>query len=62
MQYLIYMRTELYKIEKNGGSLIRPLISEYSLQVEFAKDNMTSVMFGDHIMVDFSFEQNQTSK
>ena len=55
------MRTELFKISRIGGSLVRPLFADYPLD-EKARAVTDSVMFGSALKVDFAFEKDQKLK
>lgn len=49
------------KIEKNGGSLLRPMHTEFKSFVYLYND-IDTVMFGDVIMATFIFHPTATQK
>ena len=59
----MYTRTELYKISNIGGALVRPLFAEYANDIGlYTPDMVDTVMFGDHIKVDFTLEAEVPNK
>ena len=62
MEFLYYMRSELYKISLNGGSLISPLFT-WPFYTDWVDDpeDLQAVMFGKSIRVDFSFSKPTSS-
>ena len=62
MSMMIYMRTELYKISKVGGSLIRPIIADYPGDPSVDPSDTSSVMFGDHIRAEFQLSKGKMNK
>ena len=57
---MIYMRTQLKMVEVFGGAFLRPVFLEFpSMQ---NTTDVTQVMYGSSIMVDFAFEANQTHR
>ena len=58
------MRSELFNIWSNGGPLVTPLFATnlgFTEDVQSAKD-ISSVMYGQAIRVDFMFKQFTTMK
>ena len=62
MALLMYQRTELYKISKYGGALVRPLFTEYPYVKAFTPDMVDTVMYGDSLNVDFVFDPEALQK
>lgn len=56
------MRTELYKISKTGGALIRPLIAEFPSDPLVSASDVSSFMFGCCLKIDLQIQQFKTSK
>ncbi|CDW91804.1 maltase-intestinal-like [Stylonychia lemnae] len=61
-RYLNYQRTELYKIQKYGGSLIQPLFTVYSDDIKIQNQSMLNFLqFGQNI-ISFLPLSNQTDQ
>jgi hypothetical protein len=60
---MIQMRSELYRISRNGGALISPMFTQlgYTEWVQAPQD-LQSVMFGQSIKVDLVFSQFTNEK
>lgn len=57
---MIYTRSELYKIQKIGGALVRPINADYpEIGSTYSYD---SVLYGDSLLVEFNFEPNIHNK
>lgn len=56
---LVYQRTELYKLQENGGALLRPFFTDYPHDRELLQSNLTSFMYGPAIKVDFATQKDQ---
>lgn len=56
------MRTELYKVQKYGGTLLRPLFAEYPTDDSIDPNDLSTLMFGSAIKVDFNFNKSPTKK
>jgi alpha-glucosidase (family GH31 glycosyl hydrolase) len=59
MTFMMYMRSELYKISNIGGALVTPLFAAFPEHSDiYTPDILDSVMYGDAIKVDFVFEKD----
>lgn len=57
LSFVMYTRTELYKIQNIGGALVRPLFAEFANDFGlYTPDMVDTVMYGDYIKVDFMFD------
>lgn len=60
MAFLVYQRTELYKIQQKGGALIRPLFTEYPYDKNMNDTWLPTVMYGSAIKVSLVLNPNVT--
>ena len=52
---MIYMRTELYKIQQTGGALLKPMVAVFPQDAWLEATEVDSIMYGENINVQFSF-------
>lgn len=63
LAFTMYKRTQLHKISRLGGALVRPMFTEFSHYGNlYTPDMLDAVMLGDAVKVDFILEQGQTAK
>lgn len=62
MSFIMYQRTELYKISNIGGALVRPLFTEYGYMSVFTPDTYDTLLYGDALKVDFAFTPDVADK
>lgn len=56
-EYMIYMRTQLKRIEKYGGTLLNPLFTMFnSTPGTETLNDVSRLMYGSSIMVVFALE------
>ena len=58
LNYITYTRSELYKISKSGGALVRPIFADFS-EAGYSYDK---VLYGDALLVAFNFQSTQQMK
>lgn len=63
LKYITYMRSEIYRLYMYGGALVTPLFAHpgFTEEVQAARD-LSSVMYGQAIKVDFMFKQFTSMK
>ena len=57
-----YMRTELYKISKYGGTLVRPMIADFPTDPNLDPSDVSTVMFGCCIKVEMQVKPSTVYK
>lgn len=53
------MRTELYKLQKYGGTLHTPLFAKYSDDSNLNDTDLSSIMYGSSILASFALNESQ---